>query len=189
METKSINKLDEIYKYWFPVGIFGIVLVLLYLKSFNFWIGLLIVFFGLALMITSFLKLYKIYRMKKWLKVNAKILTSYYKEWYEVDRWIKVKKYTPVLTYVYTMGHKDFIGSSIALFDISFEVTTEHNGKEEIMDFLNKYAVGKSIEIFVNPKKIEESFIYNTVHWSFLVKYILTFIIGLIMLFGMILDR
>lgn len=128
--------------------------------------------------------LYKIYSIRKWKKINAKVEHVSYQEWYDIDRWLKIKNYSPKVTYSYSIDDKIHTSNDIGLFSISYPVTVECNGEEEITKFMEKYKAGTNIDIYVNPKNEEEAFLYNTVHWSFIVKYILLFLIGSVVLIG-----
>lgn len=182
----TLTSIDSTYTYWFPIGIVGFTGFLIFLKSPNIWSESIVYIYAFILIINSLFKLYKIYSITKWIKVDATVEDVKYKEWYEVDRWIKIKKFTPLLTYSYQLNGEKNTKDTISLFGILFEMTTEQNGEKEIEDFLQKYSVGKNIQVFVNPKNTDEALLYNYVHWSFVAKYVITLLIGTIALIGVI---
>jgi len=174
-----MKKIDSTYTFWFPIAIIGLIAIFIYMKDQNTWSLAIIYVYSFALIIYAVSHLYKIISIRKWKKVVAKIEDASYYEWYEVDRWLKVKNYSPLITYSYKVDDIIYTSNRIGLYELSYPVTIENNGDKDISQFIDKYKIGMKIDIYVNPKNPRESLLYNMVHWSYIVKYVSLLLVGL----------
>ncbi len=87
---------------------------------------------------------------KKWPLCQAKVIESCFEEKSNIDT--RVMRYLPNIKYQYVIGDAQYDNDN---YNFSKKWLT----KNELSQLLTKYAVGKEIEIRVNPKKPEVSVI------------------------------
>lgn len=87
---------------------------------------------------------------KKWPLCQAQVIESCFEERSDIDT--HVMRYLPNIKYQYVIGDTQYDNDN-------YDFTKKWLTKNELNQFLTKYAVGKEIEISVNPKKPQVSVI------------------------------